>query len=84
MTAQDEAISKAVNRAYDFAIETFRQIIDVEVAKAKKEMITAVLEIIDELCTDEDNGKMIAGRMVYILASEFRDRILALQGGEQE
>ena len=32
-------------------------------AKAKKEMITAVLEIIDELCTDEDNGKMIAGRM---------------------
>ena len=34
-TIMDEAISKAVNRAQDFAIETFGQIIDVEVAKAK-------------------------------------------------
>ena len=50
----------------------------------REQAIGDVLEIIDELCTDEDNGKMIAGRMVYILASEFRDRVLALKGESNE
>ena len=84
MSALDEAISKARNRAYDFAIETFGQIIDVEVAKTKNETINAVLEITDDTIravslSGIDRNLIMLGTLI-----ELKDKFLALKGGDKE
>lgn len=52
--------------------------------ESENALIDRVLEIIDDMCRDEEAGYVISRKMVYVLASELRDRILALKGGEKE
>lgn len=56
-------------------------IIDKYVEQERQRIRDRVLEIIDDLCRDNDNGYVINQKAVYISASELRNKIKALGGG---